>query len=200
MPPLVSLNQISCSCPAGLNLSLAGSCIPSCSSTDLKRNAVFRLWSVLWQRDPAVTLLNIDRLGGRGRPVTHTRHRTQGSSSELRPADQEPPPFFDFSCPELTGGSSAWGVHRAALTPHDPPPSVYSPLTTQSLPRLTGQLICTRPCKGAKVTEMRPTLSLSGDSASGGGRCWPRAGTDGSAWRSRGGLVGREALERALKG
>ena len=91
-------------------------------------------------------------------------------------------------------------MHRAALTSHDPPPSVYSLLTTRSLPRLTGQLICTRPCKGAKVTEMRLTLSLSGDSVSGAGQWWPRAGRDGSAWRSQGGLVGQEALEQALKG
>lgn len=122
MPPLVSLNQISCSCPAGLSLSLAG----SCSSTDLKRNAAFGLRSVLWQRGPAVTRLNTDRLGGRRRPVAFALHHTQGSSSEHRPAEQQLAlPSFGLSCSaQLTGGSRAWGVHRAA-----------SPLpTTQGLP------------------------------------------------------------------
>lgn len=112
MPPLVSLSQISCYCPAGLSLSLAG----SCSSTDLKRNAAFRLQSVLWQRGPTVILLNTDRLGGCRRPVAFARHHTQGSSSEHRPAEQQLAlPSFGLSCSaELTGGSRAWGVHRAA--------------------------------------------------------------------------------------
>lgn len=126
MFPLVSLNQISCTCPAGFNISLAGSWILSCSSTELKRNAVFRLWLVLWQRGPAVTLLNVDRLRGYSGSVIHAWHCTQGLQSEYEHCRTAP--FFGLSCSaEQAGCSRAPGVQGIALTSaHVVRPSAYS--------------------------------------------------------------------------
>ena len=168
MPPLVSLNQISCSCPAGLNISLAGSWIRSCSSTDLKRNAVFRLWSVLWQRGPAVTLRSVHRLGGRRRPVTHARHRARGFQREHRPFRIPATPVFSFSCSaELSGCSRRARSYSHLFLQF----STFHVLTQHSvIPQtLPGQVLCARPREAAKVTELKLIPSPSRDSVSGMG-------------------------------
>lgn len=51
---------------------------------------------------------------------------------------------------------------------------------------LTGQLVCARPWKGAKVKELRLALSLN---------TGPEQGGNGSAWGYQGGLAGEGVLE-----